>query len=83
MARKDISTKLIESENNGGVQKIMARQKTTAEYGGKRLRLKRIRDYDTGYLKSYLKSRINKLPKKNITFLLANADLLDIRLLFF
>ena len=37
-----------------------------------------------GYLKGYLKSRINKLLKKIIiNFLLANADLLKISFIFF
>ena len=36
-----------------------------------------------GYLKGYLKSRINKLPKKiNINVLLTNADLLKISVLY-
>ena len=35
-----------------------------------------------GYLKGYLKPRINKLPKKKI-FLLANTDLLKISFIFF
>ena len=39
-----------------------------------------------GYLKGYLKSRINKLPKKikqiTIKFLLANTDLLKISVLY-
>ena len=36
-----------------------------------------------GYLKGYLKPRINKLPKKKKIFLLANTDLLKICLLSF
>ena len=35
-----------------------------------------------GYLKGYLNSRINKLAKKYLNFLLANADLLKISVFY-